>query len=586
VPRARVHRWLNWVLILVFLALRVPALLTWSPTWDEPTYVGAGKYMVTHHGEPQEALGHHPPLAFHLTSLSLWGLDSRTTQWDPEGPSTQVGLATLYESYGHDPEEPVSPRFVLTLARLPVLFLGLIGMELVRRLGLRLFDARTGWIAAAAWAVHPDVAAHGVLATTDLLAAVAAVLLATKAVVYDQAVAERSGLRGRRLLELGAAAGLALLSKHSLLVPLAVTAAFLVVWRHLRRRDEDEKVEKGALRRVALACGVAFLVLWTGYLFELKPLAMGAGRPHGSAQAVHDLTGIDVDTLDGLVENVPVPAASYVQSIADSLVRRVVERRGTPWEMYLDGEWSQAGFLAYFPVALLVKTPSGLLLLMLAGLAGWWQLRKEREHVPDYLLALIVVPFAAAVLSQLNLGTRLLLPIVPFALLLGAAVISRQWMERPKAAASALAVIGLLVGGEWAVNARDPLAFANVPSGGPERLHERLADSNLDWGQDFWAVVRWGRENELEELHCRLFLAPGLLERQQARDAFLVGRDTLEREADVRAVRAEDQSGPIPKTGLVAVSETEMVRPRYARLAGIEPLHRIGRVRIYRLPPR
>ena len=37
----------------------------------------------------------------------------------------------------------------------------------------------------------------------------------------------------------------------------------------------------------------------------------------------------------------------------------------------------------HLPTAFLVKTPTGLLLLVLAGFLGWWALRKDRRRIPD-----------------------------------------------------------------------------------------------------------------------------------------------------------------------------------------------------------
>lgn len=571
-------------LVVLFLALRLPSLWSWSPTWDEPIYVGAGKHMLVEGDRRAAALRYHPPLAYHLTSLPLALLHTDMEPWDPQGPSTQVGLDVLYGSRvpwrGEGGE--ISPRTVLVLSRLPVLLLGLVGMLMIRKFGERLFDSRCGWIAAAAWAVHPDLVAHGVLATTDIVAAVAALFLAAAYVAHVDAAGDLASRSRGPLLRLGAAVGLALAAKHSLLFTVATVAVFAFVIRRARGARGDPVARTPVTNAVKVAV-LGLLVLWGMYLFEVRPVAQSDARPRAVSQAIADRTGIDVETVDRVAETVPVPAATYVQSLADAVLVKGRARGGTPWKAYLDGEWSDDGFWSYFPRAVLVKWPVSILLLVAGGLAGWWVLRKDRADLPDLVLALFLVPCGAAIASRLNIGVRHLMPALPFALLLGAAALSRLWLARPRIARGTTAALVLLLAVEWVPNLSDPLAFANLPSGGPDRLHRRLSDSNLDWGQDLWALESWAGRNAVPELVCRLHLPPGLYERESERHPVLSRRE-VDQAALARTIRAEDQAGEVPTETLFAISESEMQRPRYAHLADVEPLHRVGRVRIYRLP--
>lgn len=581
-PEKPPARWPWILLVALFLALRVPALLSYAPTYDEPIYVGAGQHLLLIREPQHAALLYHPPLTYHLTSLPLWFLDTPLPHWDPKGFGSQVGLAVLYGTHTKD-GAPVSPETVLLLSRLPVLALGLLGLVLARQLGHRLGGVRTGWLAAAAWAVYPECAAQSVQAMTDLPAAVSALFLAWAAIRHFDLVAHRPRHPVSSHVVLGVACGLAAMAKHTLLLPIAIVAVAAVALRIYRRRRGTEQ-PPGALRRFVVAAAIAFVVLWTGYLFEFGPVAATSGGGHEQTARLARWTGIDAAALDDWMETVSIPMPTYVRSVADAFLDKARARAGTTWTGYLNGEWSETGFLSYFPVALLVKTPVALLAVIAAGLAGWWRSRQRGGYASDLCMALFVLPFAAAVASRLNIGVRHLLPAVPFALFLGCAAFDAWWEENPLLGKIAAALLAVALAAEWTVNRLDPLPFANLPSGGPDRLFTHLADSNLEAGQDLWAVERWCEEHGVESIQVLLHDPQGLYEREAAAHPYLMPRSGMNPWSFVERVRATPQEGDVPRRDLLALGESVMVRPLgWSQLAAIEPLARVGRTRIYRV---
>jgi 4-amino-4-deoxy-L-arabinose transferase-like glycosyltransferase len=475
---------------------------------------------------------------------------------------------------------------VLLLSRVPILACGLLGLVLAAVLARRLAGDAAGLLAAAAWATYPEAAAQSVQATTDLVAAVAAMTLARAALVHFDSVLVRPRAAPRTHLALGAAVGLAALSKHTLLLPIVIVT-FAAVW--LRRARSREGIEQppGAAARFVVAAAVAALVVWTGYLFEFGPIAAKAGGGHEHSATIARLFGLDAETVDRWVETVPVPAPTYWRSVADALLDKARARGGGTWTAYLDGEWSDAGFAAYFPVALLVKTPVALLLVIAAGLVGWRATRRDAGYAADLVLALFALPFVAAVASRLNIGVRHLLPAVPFALVLGCAALGRLAERRRTAAKALLALLGVALAVEWTANRFDPLPFANLPSGGPDRLHRRLADSNLEAGQDLWNLERWCEEHRVESIHVLLHDPQGLYEREAAAHPYLRPRAGMNPGRFVDPiVEGLPQTGDVPTRGLIALGESVIVRPLgYSRLVDVEPLARVGRTRIYRTTP-
>jgi hypothetical protein len=166
-------------------------------------------------------------------------------------------------------------------------------------------------------------------------------------------------------------------------------------------------------------------------------------------------------------------------------LRRLEEGRAS----FFLGRRSIEGTLAYFPVALALKTPIPALLLAAAGLVSVARLPAARGV---WLWLPPAAYLAAALGSRVQVGYRHVLPVVPFLTLwagLGVDWLSRRGVAGRAAAAAAAAWLAAGV-----LSARPHLlAYFNEAAGGPARGYESLVDSNLDWGQ---ALQQLGEELE------------------------------------------------------------------------------------------
>jgi hypothetical protein len=106
------------------------------------------------------------------------------------------------------------------------------------------------------------------------------------------------------------------------------------------------------------------------------------------------------------------------------------------------------------------------------------------------LLVPVVVFLGIAMRSDINIGVRHVLPILPFLYLVGASALGwllmhdRRW---------GIAIVALLA---WQVvsSARSfpgYMAYANELWGGPKRVHLYLSDSNSDWGQQMKTAAEY-----------------------------------------------------------------------------------------------
>src|SRR5262249_40759238 len=146
---------------------------------------------------------------------------------------------------------------------------------------------------------------------------------------------------------------------------------------------------------------------------------------------------------------------------------------------YLLGRNSLHGWWYFFPVALAVKVPLGILLLVGLGLLHAIRARNWQIWAPVVTAAAILL---VCIPAGLNIGIRYILPLFPMlAITAGSGAV---WLIRRRGWHGPVAAVTLML---WAVISSslahpDYLAYFNeIAARHPERF---LVDSDLDWGQD------------------------------------------------------------------------------------------------------
>jgi hypothetical protein len=102
----------------------------------------------------------------------------------------------------------------------------------------------------------------------------------------------------------------------------------------------------------------------------------------------------------------------------------------------------------------------------------------------------------------MQLGVRLILPALPFGLLLCGLAI--DWMMQGRRAI-VLFVLLVWLGVQSARIYPQGISFFNVLAGGPEHGLEYLADSNLDWGQNLRTLAKYVEETGIPKLRLSYF---------------------------------------------------------------------------------
>jgi hypothetical protein len=451
-----------------FLASR-----TKSPAFDETGDIAAGlAYLQT--GEVR-ANPQHPPLLKYFAGLPLWLAGVRL----PNSPRLAQMLA------GEGGERAVGsqliaangPDRVMLLARLPFMLVATLLGLLLYVWGRRLTGGTAALCALFLYALDPTFLAHAYLTTMDAGLAAFAVLFLFALWNY----LHRPGLA--RLALCGLALGLVLAAKFTALVLLPVTAILLAA--AIRRPPEPGVAAPDSILDIYCHSRPATAVL-RGY---------GAGV----------CALLALCTIAGLVVQALYLSPGGLYLYASGLDR--VNSDHTPgYQVFLAGGL-QHSFATYFPAAYLLKQPIPILLLSALGL---FTLLRAKTIAPLAKLFLTLPPavlFAVHMLWADNLGVRYLLPVLPFAYLIGG--VGAAWLlhEVPRWGRPVAAVLALWTAVTAAAIYPDHLAYFNEAAclldsprllgldGGTRCGPAWLDDSNVDWGQGLKQLKAWADRN-------------------------------------------------------------------------------------------
>jgi 4-amino-4-deoxy-L-arabinose transferase-like glycosyltransferase len=421
-----------------------------SHTWDEPGHIAGGLELLRNHIYQFDQ--QHPPLTRVVEAIGPWLVGEQPPASRRPGDvwMFQEARRILYGSHKYEQ--------VLFAARLGNLLFFWIGCVVAYLWGKRFSSAAAGVFAAFLFSFFPAVLAHAGLATTDMgcTAMLGAAFLAGAVLLEEPSP--------RHAVAFGALGGLAILSKFSALVFFPASAALVLACYLAIQRPAKRQIVQNAKTLAPLAAistAVACLVVWAGYLFSFS---------HGV---------IAPELWSGISE--------------------VTAHNDSGHWSYLFGTVRHFGFWYFFPVAILVKTP--IPLLALAGLGTWLAIRNRGTRL------WVSVAYAAgilgvAMLSNINIGLRHILPMYVAIAALGGAALVRLFQGPRRDYAIAVALLVWMAATSLLTHP-DYLAYFNIFAGNqPEKI---MVDSDLDWGQD---VTCLGRRLQALGVHQVTFI-PG-----------------------------------------------------------------------------
>jgi len=511
--RARFAAALAAVILLAFLGAERARFSLWT-TSDEPAHLAAAREW--RYGPGMVSNFEHPVLMKVLGGAFL----------PRETPAMEI-------------DETRAGR-----APMPFVFAGLV---LVTGLLARaLAGDAAGLGAAALVAVEPTLRGHGSLVQSDVLVTF---FLVAAALALEYAA--RSGSRGTLLVS-GVLYGFAMSAKYSAFPFLAVFAAIATFRLAAGSTGRfSSKVSGRGTRRPsragdsARAAGRHRFLHLLGNSFRVFPsvLAFLVGTALVTLFLIQFLTFLgtsDSAFLAGIrTEFAGLPQEHAAVALARTFPKSIaaygagllfVQGVAGPGERfnYFFGEISGKGYPLYFPVALGIKLTTATVLLVLAALVAACVLAARGTRFRGLLAARACLPAAlggaylfAACASNVNIGVRHALPVVPFAVAAAAGTL-RTLVPRRRTLAIALAVVVLAATCETALQLGREISFGNLLCGGPAGVPAILSDSNVDWGQEEGKIFERVRRGDLG----RVGLASLVVDESGARAVGIAGQVT------------------------------------------------------------
>jgi len=447
------------VLLWAILAQASRSAARTSLTIDEGLHITSG-YTILRTGDFR-LVEEHPPLVKVWAAIPLLAVpdlpDPRALPpWEKAAQPTTESLPLLQMAQQWlYPYQPID-RLVFPAREMSALLAVLLG-AVVFRWAADLGGWKGGLLALFLLTFDPNILAHASVAGTDLGAACFITLaLFALARFLRRPIFPRLAFAG---LTLGLAQG----AKLSALILLPV--ATLLCLLALRRRR---------LLSLALIFLIAGLTLWAIYGFEI-----------------------------GSVPGVPFPVPVASHSIPWLRLRQHMAHGHSA---FLLGENSSQGWWYYFPVAFALKTPLPTLALLLAATIAFWKGARRSLRDESVLLLFPLLYGASSLFSNLNIGYRHLLPILPLLFIF----ISRLTLDVSRITHHALRftfyvlLFSLLIGALRIYP--HYLSYFNLLAGGPDGGYRYLADSNTDWGQAYRDLARFQQEREIGPVRLSAFI--------------------------------------------------------------------------------
>lgn len=508
------------VLLVIMIALATLSMRNDSLTFDELAHITAGYSYLTaldYRINPE-----HPPLikdiaAVPLTLLNLtFPFDSQNWRMDAGAPPWWVqfdlGREFLYRS-GNNPRE------IIFWSRLPMIFttaaLGLFLFFWAKKIAGPLAGLGTVFL----FAFSPTFLAHGRFVATDIGAVFGVCVALSFWISFLQ-----KPTSVWRIIGAAVGFGFAMLLKFSLILLLPTFGITMLLAATLYTKQHP-------ITSIARYTSLSVVVGLLSLLVVISPFYSVHIKNYPAHRQLRD-TIADLQP-DGITfyENIfgvygadkPLlrPTAQFFRGVLMAAQR--VQFGNT---VYFLGKVKGNAFWYYFPIIFLVKLPPGLLIIFGLGAMGLglsmvktWRQFGLSKGVPKWikhhftLTSLIIfsaIYWFVALVGNLNIGIRHVSITIPLFYLLsmwGIRFIFKE-IHSPNTRKIFTWVVGGSLG--WYLISSliafpQYLSYYNVFGGGISNGYKIAVDSNYDWGQDFYRLVDFIEENNIEKITLDYF---------------------------------------------------------------------------------
>jgi len=228
--------------------------------------------------------------------------------------------------------------------------------------------------------------------------------------------------------------------------------------------------------------------LFDGSLRQLKDYQFISGTFTGQ-EIAKGRTVVGNRFADSWLEQIPVPLpAEFVQGID---TQRIDFERGM--DSYAGGVWSDRGWWWYYGYVLLLREPLGVWGLLLLALFVSCFCRKTNASWRDELTVLSPLLAVFAFISSqdgLSINPRYIVLVLPLLYIFVSKVASSSAVCRLLSAILLMWVVGSSLSFY-----PYSMSYFNELAGKPKNYPQYLLGSNIDWGQDAYALKAWVEKN-------------------------------------------------------------------------------------------
>ena len=487
-------------------------------TYDELAHIPAGYSYLTQ--QDYRINPEHPPLskaiaAFPLLFLNLnFPVDSQNWLQDAQAPPWWVqfdlGNEFLYKSNNN-------PLSIIFFSRLPMILLTLLLGAFLFFWTRKLLGNGAALAVLALFAFSPSFLAHGRLVTTDVASALG-ILVA----LYFWVEFLKQPTKGR-VTKAGLALGLAFLLKFSAALLLPFFAVITILYALLHKESS------GSIRTLGKYIGLSVLVGLVS-LALIMPVYQAHIMHYPPERQLRD-TVADLQPGGVTIYEQPIiwmadkqPFRPFAQFARGVLMATQRGQFGNT--VFFQGDIKAGGFWEYFPLIYLYKVPLAFHFLLIFGLFGmlwtaktqWYRGFKEfllhwwiKKHFLFFAFSVFITAYLAlAMLGNLNIGIRHLLPIFPLLYILviwGVKELFSHIKNKQLQHVGISFIAGLFI---WYIGSSlmafpNYISYYNPLAGGTQNGYAIAVDSNYDWGQDFYKLLAFIEHNNIQKISLDYF---------------------------------------------------------------------------------
>lgn len=559
------------VLLLITFGLAFFSMLGDSLTFDELAHIPAGYSYLTqfdYRVNPE-----HPPLVKDLAALpllflnlnfpssdQLWLQQSEAPQWWVQ---FDLGNKFIYGS-GND------PRSIIVFSRLPMIFLLLLLGWFLFKWTKELGGNLAGLIALFIFSFSPVFIANGRLVTTDIGAALGAAVSTYYWIKFLQ------NPKKRNIIFAGLAFGMAMLMKFSLILLVPFFGIITIIYALLSAKNVFKQLAKYIIFATTAGIIGFIFVVWPIYQLHIVNYpAIQQARDTAADLAPNKI--IPLKNLDIWMADKPLlrPFSQYLHGLLMASQRTLFGNT-----VYFLGNISATGWWYYFPIIYLLKMPLAFHLLTLAALiSALFGFKKMRASAGDWLrnnfvifsfLTFLAIYFASAILGNLNIGIRHILPTIPLifimvALGLRKIITNAGSLRMQKITAGLAAILFLWYAGSALAAFPYYIPYYNELAGGTGQGYKYAVDSNYDWGQDFYRLLAFVEQNNIDKIYLDYFGGEN--------PQYWLGDKYIKLDSKKEQILSAEQTPPknkIPVKGWVAVSANQLMGGLANPVAGFD----------------